>query len=180
MLQRAFLAICELDDQFPRLAVVAAIVIGRAPGIARAVAVAVPSAGAVRRLVLGLAVPFRIVEMVVRLHEVVDREIVLAVIEARPAADDLLELDHRVDRPHQDDIADVAGVHSGRELLRRSQDRRDGLVVVLEVPEVLVAQLAVHGGDPKVSSRRPESARLQNRYNRSRYGLNEQVVSDPP
>ena len=44
------------------------------------------------------AVPFRIAEMLVRLHEVVDREVVLAVVEPRAAPDDLLELDHRVDR----------------------------------------------------------------------------------
>jgi hypothetical protein len=45
-----------------------------------------------------LAVPLGIAEMLVRLHEVVDREVVLAVVEPRAASDDLLELDHRVDR----------------------------------------------------------------------------------
>ena len=35
--------------------------------------------------------------MMVRLYEVVDREIILAVIEPRVATDDLLELNHRVD-----------------------------------------------------------------------------------
>ena len=84
--------------------------------------------------------------MVVRLHEVVDREVVLAVVEPRAAADDLLELDHRVDRAHQDDVADVAGIHAGRELLRGRQDRRDGLLVVLEVAQVLLAERAVVGG----------------------------------
>ena len=94
-----------------------------------------------------LAVPFRIAEMVVRLHEIVDREVVLAVVEPRAAADDLLELDHRVDRAHQHDVADVAGIHAGRELLRGGQDRRDGLLVVLEVAQVLLAERAVVGGD---------------------------------
>ena len=55
--------------------------------------------------------------MMMRLHEVVDREVVLTVIEPRAASDDLLKLDHRVDRAHQDDVPDVAGVHAGRELL---------------------------------------------------------------
>ena len=32
--------------------------------------------------------------MMVRLHEIVDREVVLAVVKPCPAADDLLELDH--------------------------------------------------------------------------------------
>ena len=92
-----------------------------------------------------LAVPLRIVEVVVRLHEVVDREVVLAVVEPRAAPDDLLELDHRVDRAHQHDVADVARVHAGRELLRRGQDRRDRLLVVLKVAQVLLAERAVVG-----------------------------------
>ena len=92
-----------------------------------------------------LAVPLRVAEVMVRLHEVVDREVVLAVVEPRAAPDDLLELDHRVDRAHQHDVADVAGIHAGRELLRGGQDGRDGLLVVLEVPQVLVAQRAVVG-----------------------------------
>jgi len=42
----------------------------------------------------GFAVPFRIVEMLVGLHEVVDSEIVLVVKKPCSSADDLLELDH--------------------------------------------------------------------------------------
>jgi hypothetical protein len=38
----------------------------------------------------GLAIPLRIVEMLVGSHEVIDREIILAVEEPRPAADELL------------------------------------------------------------------------------------------
>src|ERR1700676_1865555 len=63
------------------------------------------------RLGLERLVPFRIAEMMMRLHEVVDREVVLAVEQARAASDDLLELDHRVNRAHQDDVADVASVN---------------------------------------------------------------------
>jgi len=55
------------------------------------------------------------------LYEVVDREVVLPVVEARAATDDLLELDNGVDGPHQDDVADIAGVHTGGELLRGGQ-----------------------------------------------------------
>ena len=98
------------------------------------------------RVVIRLAVPFRVAEVLVRLHEIVDREVVLAVVEPRAAPDDLLELDHRVDRPHQHDVADVAGIDAGRELLRRGQDRRDGLLVVLKVAQVLLAERAVVGG----------------------------------
>ena len=63
------------------------------------------------------AVPFRVTEVMVRVHEVVDREVVFAVVETRSATDDLLELDHRVDGAHQDDVANVAGIHTSRKLL---------------------------------------------------------------
>src|SRR3546814_2828400 len=61
------------------------------------------------------AVPFRIAEVLVRLHEVPDREEVLAVVSSRSAPDDLLELDHRPDWPHQHDVADVRGIHARSE-----------------------------------------------------------------
>ena len=83
----------------------------------------------------------------VRLHEIVNREVILAVVEPRAAPDDLLELDHRIDRAHQHDVADVAGIHAGRELLRGGQDGRDGLLVVLKIAQVLLAQRAVVGRD---------------------------------
>ena len=79
----------------------------------------------------------------VRLHEIIDREVVLAVVEPRAAPDDLLELDHRIDRPHQHDVADVARIHAGRELLRRGKNRRNRLLVVLKIPQMLIAQRAV-------------------------------------
>lgn len=94
-----------------------------------------------------LTIPLGIAEVPVGFHEVVDGEVVLAFIEAGAASDDLFELDHGVDGAHQDNVADVAGVHAGRELLGRCQDGRDGLFVVLEVAEVLLAESAVVGGD---------------------------------
>ena len=99
-----------------------------------------------RLFLLRFAVPFGVAEVVMGVDEIVDREVVLAVVEAGAAADDLLELDHRVDRPHEDDVADVAGVDAGREFLRSGQDRGDCLFVVLEVAEVLLADAAVVGG----------------------------------
>src|SRR5687768_13239032 len=45
-------------------------------------------------------IPFRIVEVVMRPHEVIGREIVFSLVEPRSTSDDLLELDHRVDRAH--------------------------------------------------------------------------------
>src|SRR5687767_9368314 len=59
------------------------------------------------------AIPFRIAEMKVRLHEIVDRKVILAVIKARAAPDDLFELDHRIDRSHQHDVADVSRIDTG-------------------------------------------------------------------
>ncbi len=48
--------------------------------------------------------------MMMRLYEVQNREVVLAVVKPRATSDDLLELDHRIDRAHQHDVADVARV----------------------------------------------------------------------
>src|SRR5690606_40295418 len=58
-----------------------------------------------------LAIPLRITEVVMCLHEVIDREVILPVVEPRSAPDDLLELEHRVHRPHQYDVADVECVY---------------------------------------------------------------------
>ncbi len=78
-----------------------------------------------------------------RLHEVVNREVILPVVEPRAAPDDLLKLNHGIDRPHQHDVADVPGVHAGREFLRRGQDGGDGLLVVLKITQPLLAPLSV-------------------------------------
>ena len=61
-----------------------------------------------------------------------NREVVLALEQPGAAADDLLELDHRIHRPHQHDMAHVARVDAGGEFLRGGQNGRDGLFVVLE------------------------------------------------
>lgn len=93
-----------------------------------------------------VAVPLLIIEVLVRLHEVVDREEVLPIEGPRATPDDLLELDHRFDGPHQNDVSDVPGIHPRGQLVRRRQDRRQRLLVVLELAQVLFAQLAVVGG----------------------------------
>jgi len=64
-----------------------------------------------------LAIPLGIGEMMMRLYEIVNGEVVLAVAKPRAAAVDLLELDHRIDRAHQDDVAHVAGIDAGGQLL---------------------------------------------------------------
>src|SRR5579872_2008756 len=60
------------------------------------------------------AVPLRIGEMMVGLHKVVDGEIVLAIVKPRAPANDLLELDHGVDRAHENNVADVPRIHTRR------------------------------------------------------------------
>ena len=62
---------------------------------------------------LWFTVPLRITEMVVRLNEVEDGEVVLTVIKPCTTPDDLLELDHGIDRPHQYDVADITSVNAG-------------------------------------------------------------------
>src|SRR5438093_1120506 len=52
-----------------------------------------------------LTIPLPVAEMMVRLHEIVDREVVLAVVKPRAAPNDLLELNHRIDRTQQHDVA---------------------------------------------------------------------------
>ncbi len=46
------------------------------------------------------------------------------------------------------DVANVAGVNAGRKLLRGGQNRGNGLFVVLEVAEILFAELTIVGRDP--------------------------------
>src|ERR1017187_6416787 len=62
------------------------------------------------------AVPLRVTEMKIGLHEVVDGEVVLAIVKPCAATDNLFELDHGIDRTHQNDVANVTGIHAGREL----------------------------------------------------------------
>ena len=68
------------------------------------------------------AVPFRVGKVMIGVHKIIDGEIFFAVKQPGSSPDDLLELNHGIDRPHQDNIADVAGIHSGGELLRSGQD----------------------------------------------------------
>ncbi|MEN9561069.1 MAG: hypothetical protein RIQ56_342 [Candidatus Parcubacteria bacterium] len=85
--------------------------------------------------------------MLIRFHEIMNGEVILPIEETCPATDDLLELDDRVDRPHQHDVAHVARIDAGRELLRRRENRGDRLVVVLEFPQLLITERAIVGRD---------------------------------
>jgi len=86
--------------------------------------------------------------VMVCLHEVVDGEVILTLVKSRASPDDLLELDHGVDRSHQHNVAHIAGIDSGRKLLGASENRWDRLFVVLKRSQVLLAKLTVIGGAP--------------------------------
>src|ERR1051325_3573210 len=92
------------------------------------------------------AVPLGIAEMMMRLHEIVNGEIILAVVKASATTDDLLELNHGVDGTHEDDVANVASVDTRGEFLRGGENRWDESFVVLKVAEMLFAKLAIVGG----------------------------------
>ena len=61
---------------------------------------------------LFLAVPTWIAEVMMCLHEVVNGEVVFAIVEAGAASNDLFELNDAVHGAHEDDIADIARVDS--------------------------------------------------------------------
>ena len=110
--------------------------------------------------------------MVMRLHKIVDREVILAFVEPGTAADDLLELDHRIDRSQQHDVAHIARIHAGREFLRRGQDGRDDFFVVLKVTQKLLAQHAIIGCDSLTVMRIAAGFHLVNQVtNRQRMNL---------
>ena len=56
--------------------------------------------------------------MIVRIHKVVDREGVLTFKQTRAATNNLLKLNHRIDRAEQDDVTDLGRVDTSAELLR--------------------------------------------------------------
>ena len=96
----------------------------------------------------GISIPLLVLEILVSPYEVIDGKIVLIVKEARTPTDDLLELDHIIDRSQEDDITYVLGVHSGREFLRGGKDSRDGPLVILKIFELQVSFLPIIGGNP--------------------------------
>jgi len=55
--------------------------------------------------------------MVMGFNEIIDCEIVFPIVKPCATTDDLLELDYGVDRAHEDDVSDVAGVYAGGEFL---------------------------------------------------------------
>src|SRR5438132_14416962 len=60
-----------------------------------------------------LAIPFGIAEMNVCPNEIVNGEVILAIVKPGATANDLLELDHGVDGSHDDDVANVARIYAG-------------------------------------------------------------------
>ena len=86
--------------------------------------------------------------MFVGINVVIDGEVVLAVKQAGATTDDLFELDHGVVVSQEHDVANVAGIDTGGQLLGRGEDGGDGLLVILERSQILFSQCAVVGRDP--------------------------------
>jgi len=80
------------------------------------------------------------------LHEIVNREIVLVIVQPRAASDDLFEFDHRVDGAHQNNVADVARIHASGKFLRRGENRRNRFFIVLKIAQILFAERAIVRG----------------------------------
>ena len=85
--------------------------------------------------------------MRVSVNKVVDREVVLAIKDPGSTTNDLLELNHRLDRPQQNNVSDVPCINSSGELVAGREDRRNGLLVVLEDPKVLLTDFSLISGD---------------------------------
>src|SRR3990172_13252018 len=90
----------------------------------------------IRCFIYRLAIPFRVGKMMVRINKVIDGEIVFAVEQACASTYNLLEFNDRIYRTHQHDVADIAGIHAGGELLRGSENRRDRFFVILKLAQV--------------------------------------------
>jgi hypothetical protein len=62
-------------------------------------------------------IPFGVLEVMMRFDEIIDREVVLAIVESSATTDDLLELDHRIHRAQQHDVTHIAGIDARGEFL---------------------------------------------------------------
>lgn len=64
-----------------------------------------------------LAIPFWVCEVVICINEIIDRKIVFSIKCTSSTTNDLFEFDHRIHRTKQDNISDIASIHTCRELL---------------------------------------------------------------
>src|SRR5690606_39363872 len=80
----------------------------------------------------------------------------------RSAADDLLELGHRVDDPHKHNVLHRGGVDARSQQLRRGQDHGSAPLKILEMAEVSLADVPFVRRDPRSEEHTSE---LQSREN---------------
>ena len=66
----------------------------------------------------GVTIPLGILEILVCSYEIVNGKVELIIKKARASSDNLLELNHIIDRSEEYDIAHIASVHACREFLR--------------------------------------------------------------
>ena len=65
----------------------------------------------------GVAIPLGILEILVCSNKIVNGKVELIIKKARSSSDNLLELNHIIDRSEEYDIAHIASVHARREFL---------------------------------------------------------------
>ncbi len=76
-------------------------------------------------------------------HEVEYREVGLPFEKTSSTPYDLLELDHRIHRSKEYDIADISSIDSSREFLGSREYGWDGFLIVLEIPEIHLSHESV-------------------------------------
>src|SRR3989344_7481671 len=84
--------------------------------------------------------------MLASTNEVQNGEIFLSFEESRPTPDNLFKLDHGIDGTHEDNGSDIARIHSCRKLLRCRENRRNGLFVILKLPQKFLSSCPIIRG----------------------------------
>ena len=69
-----------------------------------------------------IAIPLGILEILVCSYEIVNGKVKLIIKKARASSDNLLELNHIIDRAEKHDIAYIASIHACGEFLRGGKD----------------------------------------------------------
>ena len=70
----------------------------------------------------GVAIPLGILEILVCSYKIVNGKVELIIKKSCASSDDLLKLDHIIDRSEKHDIAYIASIHARGEFLRGGKD----------------------------------------------------------
>ena len=69
-----------------------------------------------------VAIPLSILEILVSSYKVINGKVVFVVKKSCASSDDLLKLNHIIDRAEKHDIAHIASIHASGEFLRGGKD----------------------------------------------------------